>query len=811
MTRLLALISVFASSACAESLERMLLQAAQSGDVKTATAALMRGARPNYQETATGDIALHRAVRQRDAEMVATLLKFGANANAASKTGEIPLQALVDEPDTKIASMLLRAGCYVPHINVDGKNILLVAVRKGRFAFAKLLVELGHGDLFLRDEAGDSLAALAIHHVMEFPYKEEEVADFLNWLRKKRLPLDLPNSVGQKPIDLALASGRPDVIVAVDWKGLHRKGITELSALSPEERLALAIEKNDLETARRQIPKAKLAEVEAKLQISLVAFAIESQNHELLELLAKHGASLTLLDPNGLPPLAVALKNDDYTSASILVSAGANSTAFDKSGFCPLFIACATGKLSFVKLFVQAGAKLTVTNPKGLNALMCAVSSGNVELAQYLINAGLSPQQSNAKGQTAADIAAASGEIGMVRLLDVTGKHTKLVKEFTPVRNNPYVGSWQSTGETAGQLKLDFAQDGTGMFSASGETGRLVWKTNIDLSAEAYIKQPQGVFNILVRTDYATNEIFFDNDGVQVRLAKVLPEGQQPAQIAANDSTMPKLRTKEKKPDSGDHSAQGLAMLPEDPDAQVILTLDLSYNAITSIDGIRSYRDLQKLNLRNNRLFQLPEELCDLRHLQVLDASDNQLALLPGGVGSLKHLENLDLSHNELQSIPDGLWKCNLMKELNLASNHLTEFPRPVAELPALQKLSLANNELYEVPSTIGKLTRLKELDLSYNKITELPPALAKMNNLKLLRLQGNPMTDEQREKIRKTLPRIAIQFIEEEIAPPTATPPVFKIKPVKGALPAIAVPGVPPLTPEATPGPGAEPLPKNP
>ena len=59
----------------------------------------------------------------------------------------------------------------------------------------------------------------------------------------------------------------------------------------------------------------------------------------------------------------------------------------------------------------------------------------------------------------------------------------------------------------------------------------------------------------------------------------------------------------------------------------------------------------------------------------------------------------------------------------------------------------------------INYLSNLKEFDLTYNQLTSLPESIGKLTNLERLDLRNNPMSDEEKERIKKLLPNTYISF----------------------------------------------------
>jgi Leucine-rich repeat (LRR) protein len=182
-------------------------------------------------------------------------------------------------------------------------------------------------------------------------------------------------------------------------------------------------------------------------------------------------------------------------------------------------------------------------------------------------------------------------------------------------------------------------------------------------------------------------------------------------------------------------------------------------------DAISSLGQLERLDVGDNRLSELPALPASLRELYV---HDNQLARLPALPGLLV----LDANRNQLVEVPplagldfvylagnrltaapptSGVRYLNVgdnpLGHLALADPAIRELRAETAQLHALsierlvglRELSLRSNQLTALPASLGALAELRVLDLRDNQLDELPEALRRLPLAKL-DLRWNPL-----------------------------------------------------------------------
>ena len=189
--------------------------------------------------------------------------------------------------------------------------------------------------------------------------------------------------------------------------------------------------------------------------------------------------------------------------------------------------------------------------------------------------------------------------------------------------------------------------------------------------------------------------------------------------------------------------------------------LDLTFNNLTSLQGLESCTNLKWLSVVQNKLDNL-KGIKGLSRLNVLNAGKNKLrsmdeirplvgfcALILNDneiasickLDQMKNLNTLVLSRNPIHSIGDSLLKVNSMKKLSL-SNCKHQSIESLKFCIELKELRLAHNEIRMLPNALAHNKKLLNLDLGNNVIMRWSDlkVLSSLGYLRNIYVRGNPI-----------------------------------------------------------------------
>ena len=153
-------------------------------------------------------------------------------------------------------------------------------------------------------------------------------------------------------------------------------------------------------------------------------------------------------------------------------------------------------------------------------------------------------------------------------------------------------------------------------------------------------------------------------------------------------------------------------------------------------------QNLRELAIHDNATLDFPSTLAMLAKipaLERLDLAESDLKELPAEIGGLANLKELLLWHNELKTLPPEIGSLEKLKWINLAQNSIGSLPAEMTRLRSLTHLDLSWNGLRTIPAVVFDLPGLKSLDLSKNyDLTSVPEGIARLKNLEFLGLAFN-------------------------------------------------------------------------
>ncbi|HLK51721.1 MAG TPA: ankyrin repeat domain-containing protein [Bryobacteraceae bacterium] len=228
---------------------------------------------------ADGSTPLLWAAHANDADLVARLLKAGAQPNTRNQLGSTPLEEAAFNANTQAIRALLEAGADPDTFGADGQTPLMLVARTANVEAAKLLLDKGANPNVREKQRGQTA---------------------LMWAAA--------NSQGAIVRELLARGAEPDTASDTDL-------MTPLVSGEPR--------------AQPRPPGGMTA----------LLFSAREGCMECVKALVDQGAKLDLADPEGVTPLILAVFNTHFDVARFLVDQGANVNKWDWWGRTPLYLA----------------------------------------------------------------------------------------------------------------------------------------------------------------------------------------------------------------------------------------------------------------------------------------------------------------------------------------------------------------------------------------------------------------------------------------------------------------------------------------
>jgi uncharacterized protein len=315
------------------------------------------------------------AAMRGDAESVVTLLRRGADVNAAQGDGMTALHWAAERDDVSMAEMLRAAGAQLePTTRIGGYVPLHVAAREGNEAMVRWLLEAGAAvdrkttetranALHMASRAGD---VAVVRTLLEFGADPNAVED--HW---QQTPLVFAAAENRaEVVRLLLAQGAdPNVTTfvrdLVEWSALMRAADQRRDAV-------LAAFTND--GTREPTPSEMQAAVKAGREVFETGLPEEEEEEE--DNRFRRGPP-SITAKGGLSPLLHAARQGHMESVEALLEGGADPNLVSPAdGTSPLLISVINGQFDISMRLLDAGADPNVTSTlNGVSPLWGAINA----------------------------------------------------------------------------------------------------------------------------------------------------------------------------------------------------------------------------------------------------------------------------------------------------------------------------------------------------------------------------------------------------------------------------------------------------
>lgn len=354
-----------------------------SPNVKVSRLLLLAGASPDH--LAGSDPLLCAYARQGLIDMVALLLEFGADPNAATAQGGVSALSLAAEAGhCDVVRMLVQQGAQLTQVDHGGSCALLYAAQMGNLSAVGYLLSCDWPE----EDGTDGLISLAQAGqqalIVSAGQGHGQVLEFL--LDMAEVRVNLPDSLrGHTALTAAATAGHLDIVRILLKRGAN-VAVTNLKDVTA---LICAVQEGHWEVAECLLAAgASIDQPDGKGRTALMAAAAEG-HLGVMELLLSKGADPKRTDREGLTALSWAcLKGHRHAVVTLLGKEEGLVNTVDRNGRSPLDLAATCPDAKIVQILLDKGAVLEHVDLHGMRPLDRAISCRNTPAVQAFLRRG---------------------------------------------------------------------------------------------------------------------------------------------------------------------------------------------------------------------------------------------------------------------------------------------------------------------------------------------------------------------------------------------------------------------------------------
>ncbi|XP_046553082.1 ankyrin repeat domain-containing protein 50-like [Haliotis rubra] len=344
-------------------------------------------------------------------EVVELLVSKGANVSLVDRFGINILYSACLGGDVDVVKYVLSQNMLDINDTVQcGRTAVMLAAANGHKDMVELLVDK-EADVSLLDEAGDNILHCACRggdvKVVKYILSQEMV-DINSRGYGKKTPVMVAGEEGHKGVVELLVKFGADLSL----NGKSGSNILHYACSSGQfDVVKYVLSLNEVDIDSRGWKK----------RTPVMAAAVKGHK-EVVELLVKHGADLSISEKSGSNILHLACSNGQFGVVEYVLSL--NSVDINRRGYMkrtPVMIAAESGHKEVVELLVKHGANLLLTDKHGDNILHRACKEGHFDVVKYVLS--LNSVDINSRGWEGRRLVMIPAEKGHKEVVELLVKH----------------------------------------------------------------------------------------------------------------------------------------------------------------------------------------------------------------------------------------------------------------------------------------------------------------------------------------------------------------------------------------------------
>ncbi|XP_029688612.1 ankyrin-3-like isoform X22 [Takifugu rubripes] len=509
--------------------------ASKEGHVEVVAELIKLGANVDAATKQKGNTALHIASLAGQTDVVKKLVTHHANVNAQSQNGFTPLYMAAQENHLEVVQFLLDNSSSQSIATEDGFTPLAVALQQGHEQVVSLLLE---------NDTKGKVRLPALHIAAR---KDDTKAAALllqsdhNANVESKMMVNRTTESGFTPLHIAAHYGNINVATLL----LNRGASVDFKARNDITPLHVASKRGNSNMVRLLLERGAKIDARTKDGLTPLHCGARSGHEQVVDMLLNRGAPILSKTKNGLSPLHMATQGDHlncvqlllhhdvpvddvtndyltalhvaahcghYKVAKVIVDKKANPNAKALNGFTPLHIACKKNRVKVMELLLKHGASIQAVTESGLTPIHVAAFMGHDNIVHQLISHGASPNTSNVRGETALHMAARAGQSNVVRYLIQNGARVdaRAKDDQTPLHISSRLGKQDIVQQLLANGACPDATTSSGytpLHLAAREGHRDVAATLLDNGANLSIITKKGFTPLHVAAKYGNMEV----------------------------------------------------------------------------------------------------------------------------------------------------------------------------------------------------------------------------------------------------------------------------------------------------------------